>query len=271
MGRGSAASGASGKYRPEYKLSDADLSDKTVNTIAGEAFAFNQTSTDAVINNMLNRVGSKGWGPSGNLEQVARAPKQYEGYRRASEKEAEFIRSRIRAIASGSEPDNTSGANQYRANYIGHGGSGRWNQGRPVWSVGGNTFAYDPKAPNGPYAPYETPKDVAAAPSDTNAYTAPGAGVRKSFNGQPYTDYFATPPEASAPKLKDNMTRAEIDAWNNAHGGAAAGNAWQKALHSLARPHEHAKRLLQHISANVPNVGAATMATNVYAPPRSGE
>ena len=204
MGRGSAASGASGKYRPEYKLSDADLSDKTVNTIAGEAFAFNQTSTDAVINNMLNRVGSKGWGPSGNLEQVARAPKQYEGYRRASEKEAEFIRSRIRAIASGSEPDNTSGANQYRANYIGHGGSGRWNQGRPVWSVGGNTFAYDPKAPNGPYAPYETPKDVAAAPSDTNAYTAPGAGGHaSSVNGQPCTDYFQSRrPEESAPKCK---------------------------------------------------------------------
>ena len=114
-----------------------------------------------------------------------------------------------------------------------------------------------------------------ATPSDTNAYvapgatrgnasqapgTAPGAGVRKSFNGQPYTDYYPTPAEADAPKLKDNMTPAEINAWNAAHGGAAAGNAWQKALHSLARPHEHAKKLLQHISANIPNVGASTSA-----------
>ena len=207
---------------------------------------------------MLNRVGSKGCGPSANLQQVARAPKQYEGYRRASEKEAEFIRSRIRAIASGSVPDNTSGANQYRANYIGHGGAGRWNGGRPVRSVGGNTFAYDPSVPNGPYAPYETPKDVAATPSDTNAYTAPGAGKPSSFGGQKFTDYFATPAEAATPKLKENMTPAEINAWNAAHGGVAAGNAWQKALHTLSRPHEHAKRLLQHISANVPNVGAAT-------------
>ena len=99
-----------------------------------------------------------------------------------------------------------------------------------------------------------------ATPSDTNAYTAPGAGVRKSFNGQPYTDYYPTPAEASAPKLKSNMTTAEINAWNAAHGGGAAGSAWQKALHSLARPHEHAKRLLQHISGNIPPVGAATSA-----------
>ena len=73
-----------------------------------------------------------------------------------------------------------------------------------------------------------------ATPSDTNAYTAPGAGVRKSFNGQPYTDYYPAPAEAATPKLKDNMTGAEIDAWNKAHGGAAAGNAWQKALHTSA-------------------------------------
>ena len=99
---------------------------------------------------------------------------------------------------------------------------------------------------------------VATTPSDTNAYTAPGAGAPSSFNGQKYTDYYKKPSEAATPKLKDNMTRAEIDAWNKAHGGAAAGNAWQKALHSLARPHEHAKKLLQHIGANVPNIPAGT-------------
>jgi hypothetical protein len=109
------------------------------------------------------------------------------------------------------------------------------------------------------------------APSATNAYvvpganrgdasqalgTAPGAGVPSSSHGQKFTDYYAK--LAGSPKLKSNMSPAEINAWNAAHGGAAAGNAWQKALHTLSRPHEHAKRLLQHISANVPNVGAAT-------------
>ncbi len=55
-----------GTYRPQYKLSDADLSDYVVNTVNGEATS-SAESIDAVINNMMNRVGSKGWGPSGNL------------------------------------------------------------------------------------------------------------------------------------------------------------------------------------------------------------
>ena len=68
------APGEAGKYRPVYKLSDSDLSDKVINTVAGEAYTNNQQSVDAVINNMMNRVGTKTYGPSGNLEQVARAP-----------------------------------------------------------------------------------------------------------------------------------------------------------------------------------------------------
>jgi hypothetical protein len=213
-GGGDGASGPPGKYRPEYKLGGKDLSDAVVNTIAGEARP-NQTSTDAVINNMLNRVGSKGWGPSGNLEEVARAPSQYEGYQRASAQRAEFIRSRIKAIASGSEPDITAGSNAFRASSY----HGRWAQKHadsPI--IGGNRFAYDPSVVNGPYAPYANPKEVASG----DGYSAPGAGVKK--NG--YTDYFPDkgygPGGDSAksrdiPVLKDNMTTSEINAWNDAH------------------------------------------------------
>ena len=133
------------KYRPEYKLSDVDLSDPVVNTIAGEAYTKNRESVDAVINNMLNRVGTKGWGPSSNLREVARAPGQYEGFRPAKKEEADFIRERIREIASGNVPDNTKGSNEFRAtSYVKGAGAGksfarRAEQGG-IGDVGGNTF-----------------------------------------------------------------------------------------------------------------------------------
>ena len=147
------------KYRPEYKLSDVDLSDPVVNTIAGEAYTKNRESVDAVINNMLNRVGTKGWGPSSNLREVARAPGQYEGFRPAKKEEADFIRERIRAIASGDVPDNTKGSNEFRAtSYVKGAGAGksfarRAEQGG-IGDVGGNTFAYNPSVKPGPYSPY---------------------------------------------------------------------------------------------------------------------
>ena len=147
------------KYRPEYKLSDVDLSDPVVNTIAGEAYTKNRESVDAVINNMLNRVGTKGWGPSSNLREVARAPGQYEGFRPAKKEEADFIRERIREIASGNVPDNTKGSNEFRAtSYVKGAGAGksfarRAEQGG-IGDVGGNTFAYNPSVKPGPYSPY---------------------------------------------------------------------------------------------------------------------
>jgi hypothetical protein len=142
-------SAAPGTYRPSYNLTPDDLSDATVNKIAGEA-RNTQQSTDAVINNMLNRVGSHGWGASGDLHAVAYAPGQYTGYQRASAQRAAYIRSRIRAIASGSEPDNTGGSNEYRASFY----HGPWYQNHPNASVvGGNRFSFNPRIPNGPYAP----------------------------------------------------------------------------------------------------------------------
>ena len=151
--------GAAGTYRPVYNLSDADLDQRVVNTIAGEVSTKNPEGVDAVVNNMLNRVGSKGWGPSRNLLEVARAKGQYAGYRQASAAETERIRSRIRAIASGGVPDNTHGSNAYRAAYY----HGPWYQKHAASSVviGGNRFAYEGGVRNGPFAPYDKPKEGA--------------------------------------------------------------------------------------------------------------
>ena len=162
-----------GTYRPEYKLSDADLSDYVVNTVNGEATS-SPESIDAVINNMMNRVGSKGWGPSQNLQDVASAPGQYAGHRPASPQVAERIRARIRAIASGGVPDNTNGSNAYRAAWY----HGKWAQqhGATGRVVGGNRFDYEPWAKNGPYAPY--PASEKPAPSTPGAGTpAPSAAA----------------------------------------------------------------------------------------------
>ena len=149
--------GAPGEHRPQYQLADADLSDKVVNTIAGEANN-NQESTDAVVNNMLNRVGTTTYGPSRNLQDVAGAPGQYAGYRRASAKQAEFIRTRIKAIASGAIPDNTHGSNEYRASWY----DGPWARNHPEAAVvGGNRYAYNPKGGKGPFAPYDKPHKLA--------------------------------------------------------------------------------------------------------------
>ncbi|MBA4033198.1 MAG: hypothetical protein C0480_01140 [Bradyrhizobium sp.] len=150
-GTQAAPPGAAGQYRPEYKLGDADLSDDVVNTIAGEARG-SQQSTDAVINNMMNRIGTKAYGPSGNLRQVARAPGQYVGYQRASPERAAMIRERIKAIASGKVPDETGGSNEFRT--TGYGGPWSRRVGAGGKSIGGNTFAYNPASGTGTYAPY---------------------------------------------------------------------------------------------------------------------
>lgn len=168
-----------GQYRPQYPVGEADLDQRVVNTIAGEVSTKNAEGVDAVINNMMNRVGSKGWGPSKNLLDVARAPGQYAGYRKAGEAESEFVRSRIRAIASGGVPDNTAGANSYRAETYYRQTMG---QGKGYWAgraaigpnVGGNRYAFEAGFPNGPYAPFD-PKAINSARS-TPKGTADGAG-----------------------------------------------------------------------------------------------
>lgn len=169
---------AAGKYRPQRKLADRDTDDEVVNTIAGEARMRSKGGVDAVINNMFNRLGTKGWGPSRDLHDVARARGQYAGYRRATQAEADHIRERIKAIASGGVPDNTGGANSFRASWY----RGPWWQrfGQHGRDVGGNTFGYDPSIPNGPYAPYGEPKTASSGSG--------GGGGSAGLDGQEGVD-----------------------------------------------------------------------------------
>uniref|UniRef100_UPI003F9CD49D hypothetical protein n=1 Tax=Rhodoblastus sp. TaxID=1962975 RepID=UPI003F9CD49D len=172
--------GAPGQYRPVYKVGDKDLSDAVVNTIAGEARLGDPASVDAVIHNMFNRLGTKAYGPSGNLEEVARAPNQYAGYRRATPEQAKMIRDRIRAIASGAVKDITNGANEYRAgSYMGPWGQKHANS--PV--IGGNRFAYNPAGGVGPYAPYADPKDAGGKTFAQKLHDDFGPGGRWSVIG----------------------------------------------------------------------------------------
>lgn len=191
------APGAAGKYRPVYSLTDADMSQRVADIIAGEAIRKNPESIDAVINNMLNRVGSKGWGPSGNLLEVATAPGQYEAAWRGSKAnaaETAFIQSRIRAIASGGVPDNTNGSNAYRAGTY----RGPWFQKhRDAAVIGGNRFAYEPGAANGPYAPYAEPKaDTPPLRSMPRIQMNPG--------GFDFRDYMNSAPMGSTSSSVDN-------------------------------------------------------------------
>ena len=162
--------GKPGQFRKPYALSDADLSDTVINHIAGEA-QNNRKSIDAVINAALNRVGTKLYGPSRNLEEVFTAPGQWVGFKNASKAQAEFIRERIKAIASGAVSDITGGANEMRGSYY----TGPWAQrhsGSPV--IGGNRFAKNPAA-TGPYASHASVDGGSSF--GLNGWIAAGGGV----------------------------------------------------------------------------------------------
>jgi hypothetical protein len=154
--------GPPGTYRPQYKLGAHDLSPAVLGTIAGEASTRNPAALDAVINNMMNRVGTNGYGPSGNLEEVARSQgvsgrqPQYTGFRTPSAAEAKIISDRIKAIASGGEPDTTHGSMEYRGAGLYQNFKARHPEGV---GIGGNWFF--PTIKPGPYAASESPNRTA--------------------------------------------------------------------------------------------------------------
>ena len=156
--------GPPGTYRPQYKLGAHDLSPAVLGTIAGEASTRNPAALDAVINNMMNRVGTKGYGPSGNLEEVARSQgvsgrqPQYTGFRTPSAAEAKIISDRIKAIASGGEPDTTHGSMEYRGAGLYQNFKARHPEGV---GIGGNWFF--PTVKPGPYAASAQPNKMAGA------------------------------------------------------------------------------------------------------------
>ena len=194
--------GEAGKYRPVYKLGDRDLSDAVINTIAGEAKAGNVAGTDAVIDNMMNRLGTKTYGPSGNLEEVARARGQYAGYRQAGAKEAASIRERIKAIASGGLPDITGGSNEYRASWY----NGPWRQNHPEgMNIGGNVFAHNPKGGVSPYAAYPG-DDLTVGTRGSAAFTAGAKVDFDFFKSRAGSEVSQT--EGLNPEFADDLERA---------------------------------------------------------------
>lgn len=150
--------GKQGTYRPVYKLGDQDTSDAVIRTIAGEARMSSKHGIDAVINTMFNRLGSKAYGRSNNLFDVAAARGQFAGFNKGhpTAAQAEYIRARIKAIASGSVEDVTHGANEFRTDTY----RGQWYQkhARDGVDIGGNLFARNRKA-DGMYSPYDKPRE----------------------------------------------------------------------------------------------------------------
>ena len=192
---------AAGKYRPVYKPGDKDLSDKVVDTIAGEASTRNPAAIDAVINNMFNRLGTRGYGPSGNLEEVARSQgesgrqPQYTGYRQTSAQEAEFIRSRIKAIASGGMPDTTKRSMEYRGAYLYNEFARRHPEGV---GVGGNWF-FPTGAREGPYRAYDKPHEAPSPPhTPTPSISSSNIKIPNVYHGSQSSEYPA-PTEKVAP------------------------------------------------------------------------
>jgi len=156
--------GKIGLYRPAYSLTDADLSDEVIRTIAGEARMSSKDGVDAVINVMLNRVGSDQYGS--NLLDVASQGQgtsgvQFKGFNKGkvSEDQAEYIRQRIKILSSGAAPDNTFGANEFRGDYYVYGeGRGkdfyRDAEKQGFVNIGGNIFAARGNY-SGPYQGYD--------------------------------------------------------------------------------------------------------------------
>lgn len=162
-----------GQYRPVYAGIENDIKNRDlINIIGNEARRTNE-STDAVINNMMNRLGSKNYGNAQTLTEVAKQKGQYESwdflqsgrFRPVDEARAKHIEERLRLIASGQTPDTTGGANEFRAaSYVFGRGRGKTfarlaeQQGNK--NLGGNVYAntgYEP----GPYAAY-TPEQIEA-------------------------------------------------------------------------------------------------------------
>jgi hypothetical protein len=147
-----------GGGKKPYTLTANDLSPKMINKIAGEALANNPESVDAVIHNILNRVGGEGFsGKTDSMYDVAFSPGQYTGNRKPGAEEAAMIKSRLEAIASGQVPDPTGGSTEYRAaSYVKGEGRGKDFAQRAAsgdyQNIGENVFGVMPGTKPGPYA-----------------------------------------------------------------------------------------------------------------------
>jgi hypothetical protein len=159
-----------GTYRPGSVATERDYSDTVLRTIASEARHKDPDSIRAVINNMINRRGAKGYGS--NLEAVATQRGQYEGWfahggSNYNEKEKAAWTQYIKDAMAGKVPDITNGADSYRASsYLKGAGRGktfdRLARSQGFDDIGGNVYAKTEGFRPGPNSPF-SPKELAAA------------------------------------------------------------------------------------------------------------
>lgn len=170
-----------GKFRPVYQGVEADIKDEDLINIIGNEARNSNESIDAVINNMMNRLGSSSYGNAESLSEVAKQKGQYESwdflqsgrFKPVDKKKAELIRERMRLIASGQVEDPTQGANEFRArSYLEGEGRGltfdRKARAQGFRDLGGNVYA-DTGYEKGPFAPYsvtgQTPAQAPGGPT----------------------------------------------------------------------------------------------------------
>ena len=178
-GTGAGQVGQPGQFRRPYNINPArDFSPGVINTIVGETKVQgnNIAGIDAVINVALNRAGGRGYGR--DLLEVFGQPGQFTGYSQATQAQRDLIVSRIQAIASGAVPDNTNGADQYRADwYVFGAGQGKtfYNiaKAQGFKNIGGNIFARVGSS----YGPY------ASTPGQGGTGTTPGGTTPGSGGG----------------------------------------------------------------------------------------
>jgi hypothetical protein len=141
------------------------------------------------------------------MKEVAMAPGQYAGHRKPTAAQAEMIRGRIRAIASGAEPDITHGSNEYRAGFY----TGPWAQNHPnAPIIGGNRFARNPKIAPGSFAPYDHP-NAPQSPASTPGSADPRDKRSSNYGKVPFHDYHPGMSDAGS-RTKVAVDTSEIDA-----------------------------------------------------------
>ena len=207
-GAGSTESKTLGKFRPAYDGIKNDLKDDDLINIIGNESANSDESIKAVVNNMFNRLGSKSYGSAKSLSEVAKQKSQYQSwdylqsgrFKATSPTKAARIRKIMEAVASGEEPDNTNGANEFRASsYVYGEGRGktfsREAEAKHAPTIGGNVFL-DRGYSYGPYAPYSvTGKEPPSG--TTQSASAPNLGDEISG---------LTPQSAATPVKKGTAT-----------------------------------------------------------------
>ena len=188
-----AGPGGEGQYRPQYKLTEGDLSDDTMKYIIYES---NRTgeSRQAVIDNLMNRVGS-GRGRE-SVRSTLYQKGQYEatwsarGKRMPPQAELDATRQALRDTAAGKNPSLIGSSTSYRAMSYMH-GKGEGKTAYRAWqrqgghNVGGNAYFSDQAS--GPYSPYETPHQPASGSGSAvvlPAATASGAPARNMSMSQ---------------------------------------------------------------------------------------